>query len=162
VLLTEGGRAVRTTASIGLAVFGPDTRLSGEQLLVEADIAMYDAKEAGRDRMALSGGGDPHQVDLRERHACLERDRHALENDRFVLHGQPIIDLATGEVRRHELPLRMVGEDGALIPPAAFLAVAERAGVIGSIDRWVLTRACAMLREAQLAGRRPTYSVNLS
>ena len=162
VLLSDGGRAVRTTASIGLAVFGPDTRLSGEQLLVEADIAMYDAKEAGRDRMALSGGGDPHQVDLRERHAWLERVRDALENDRFVLHGQPIVDLATGEVRRHELLLRMVGEDGALIPPAAFLGVAERAGVIGSIDRWVLTRACAMLRDAQLAGARPVFSVNLS
>jgi diguanylate cyclase (GGDEF)-like protein len=162
VLLAEGGRAVRTTASIGLAVFGPDTQVSGEQLLVDADIAMYDAKEAGRDRMALSGGSDPHQVDLRERHAWLERVRDALENDRFVLHGQPIVDLATGEVSRHELLLRMVNEDGTLVPPAAFLGVAERAGVIGTIDRWVLARACAMLREAQLAGDRPVYSVNLS
>jgi diguanylate cyclase (GGDEF)-like protein len=162
VLLAEGGRAVRTTASIGLAVFGPDTQVSGEQLLVDADIAMYDAKEAGRDRMALSGGSDPHQVDLRERHGWLERVRDALEHDRFVLHGQPILDLATGEVSRHELLLRMVNEDGTLVPPAAFLGVAERAGVIGTIDRWVLARACAMLREAQLAGGRPVYSVNLS
>jgi diguanylate cyclase (GGDEF)-like protein len=162
VLLVEGGRAVRATASIGLAVFGPDTRLSGEQLLVDADVAMYDAKEAGRDRLALSSGSDPHQIEMRERHTWLERVRDALEHDRFLLLGQPILDLTTDEVVRHELLLRMIGDDGSLVPPGAFLGLAERAGVIGSIDRWVLRRAFAMVRTAQLAGRRPRYSVNLS
>jgi diguanylate cyclase (GGDEF)-like protein len=161
VLLVEG-RAVRTTASIGLAVFGPDTLLTGEQLLVDADVAMYDAKEAGRDRLALSSGSDPHQIELRERLTWLERVRDALENDRFVLHGQPILELATGEVRRHELLLRMISEDGDLVMPGAFLGLAERGGVIGGIDRWVLRRAFAMLRAEQLAGRRPCFSVNLS
>jgi diguanylate cyclase (GGDEF)-like protein len=162
VPLAKSGRTVRTTASIGLAVFGPDTRQSGEQLLVDADVAMYDAKEAGRDRLALSSGSDPHQIDLRERHTWLERVRDALDQDRFVLHGQPIVDLATGEIRRHELLLRMVSDDGELIMPGAFLGVAERGGVIGAIDRWVLRRACSMLREEQQAGRRPQFSVNLS
>ncbi|MCU1596100.1 MAG: hypothetical protein JWO12_3492 [Frankiales bacterium] len=162
VLLVEGGRAVRITASIGLAVFGPDTRLSGEQLLVDADVAMYDAKEAGRDRLALSSGSDPHQIELRERHTWLERVREALEQDRFVLHGQPILDLCNDEIRRHELLLRMIAEDGTLVMPGAFLGLAERAGVVGGIDRWVLHRAFAMLREEQQAGRRPQFSVNLS
>jgi diguanylate cyclase (GGDEF)-like protein len=162
VLLVDGGRAVRTTASIGLAVFGPDTRLSGEQLLVDADVAMYDAKEAGRDRLALSSGSDPHQIELRERHTWLERVRDALENDHFVLLGQPILDLRTDVVSRHELLLRMVSDDGSLVLPGAFLGLAERAGVIGAIDRWVLRRAFAMLRDEQLAGNRPQYSVNLS
>ncbi|MGB8651232.1 MAG: EAL domain-containing protein [Mycobacteriales bacterium] len=162
VLLVEGGRAIRTTASIGLAVFGPDTELSGAQLLVDADVAMYDAKEAGRDRHALSSGSDPHQIELRERHTWLERIRDALEHDRFVLLGQPILDLRTGDVVRHELLLRMVAEDGALLPPGAFLGLAERAGVIGSIDRWVLRRTFAMLRCEQAKGRRPQYSVNLA
>ena len=162
VLLLEGGRAVRTTASIGLAVFGPDTALSGEELLVDADVAMYDAKEAGRDRHALSSGSDPHQIELRQRHTWLERIREALETDGFVLLGQPIVSLADGAVVRHELLLRMVAEDGSLIPPGAFLSLAERAGVIGSIDRWVLRRAFAMLRSAQDDGRFPQYSVNLS
>jgi diguanylate cyclase (GGDEF)-like protein len=162
VILLEGGRAVRTTASIGLAVFGPETALSGEQLLVDADVAMYDAKEAGRDRHALSSGSDPHQIELRERHTWLERIRDALEHDGFVLLGQPIVALGSGEVVRHELLLRMVAEDGSLIPPGAFLALAERAGVIGGIDRWVLRRAFSMLREAQAEGRHPQYSVNLS
>jgi diguanylate cyclase (GGDEF)-like protein len=162
VLLIDGGRAVRTTASIGLAVFGPGTWVSGEQLLVDADIAMYDAKEAGRDRLALSSGSDPHQIELRERHTWLERVREALEHDRFVLHGQPILDLATGEVARHELLLRMVADDGSLVMPGAFLGLAERGGVIGGIDRWVLRRAFAMLREAQQSGQQPCFSVNLS
>jgi diguanylate cyclase (GGDEF)-like protein len=162
VLLVEGGRAVRTTASIGLAVFGPETRLSGEQLLVDADIAMYDAKEAGRDRLALSSGSDPHQLEMRERHTWLERVRDALDHDRFVLHGQPIVDLKTGEVRRYELLLRMIGDDGGLIPPGTFLNAAERGGVIGRVDRWVLRRSLAMLENEQFAGRRPCFSVNLS
>jgi diguanylate cyclase (GGDEF)-like protein len=162
VLLVDGGRAIRTTASIGLAVFGPDTRLSGEQLLVDADIAMYDAKEAGRDRLALSCGSDPHQIELRERHSWLERIREALETDRFVLLGQPILDLRTDEITRHELLLRMIGDDGGLLPPGAFLSIAERGGVIGAIDRWVLRRAFHLLREAQQAGYRPQYAVNLS
>jgi diguanylate cyclase (GGDEF)-like protein len=162
VLLVDGGRAVRVTASLGLAVFGPDSRLTGEQLLVDADVAMYDAKEAGRDRLALSSGSDPHQIELRERHSWLERVRDAVEHDRFVLHAQPIMDLATGTICRHELLLRMLADDGGLVMPGAFLGVAERGGVIGSVDRWVIRRAFAMLREEQAAGRRPHFSVNLS
>jgi diguanylate cyclase (GGDEF)-like protein len=162
VLLVDGGRAVRTTASMGLAVFGPDSRLSGEQLLVDADVAMYDAKEAGRDRLALSSGSDPHQIELRERHTWLERVRDAIEHDRFVLHAQPILDLATNEICRHELLLRMISEDGGIVMPGAFLGVAERGGVIGAVDRWVIRRAFTMLREEQAAGRRPRFSVNLS
>ncbi|MCW2543943.1 MAG: hypothetical protein JWM40_1495, partial [Frankiales bacterium] len=162
VLQVKGGRSVRTTASMGLAVFGPATLLTGEQILVDADVAMYDAKEAGRDRLATFSAVGLHQNDLRERHGWLEMVRDALENDRFVLLGQPILNLSTGEVTRHELLLRMIAEDGRLIPPSDFLGVAERAGHIGSIDRWVLRRSFAMLREAQLAGLAPQYSVNLS
>ncbi|MCU1587629.1 MAG: hypothetical protein JWN31_1122 [Frankiales bacterium] len=162
VLTVKGGQVVRTTASMGLAVFGPDTTQTGEQLLSDADVAMYDAKEAGRDRLAVFSGSGVHQHDLRERHGWLEKVRDALERDRFVLLGQPILDLATGEVTRHELLLRMIADDGSLIAPSGFLGVAERAGHIGSIDRWVLRRSFAMLREEQERGNRPQYSVNLS
>jgi len=162
VMLVEGGRTLRTTASIGLAVFGPETRVSAEQLLMNADIAMYDAKEAGRDRLAIANGTDPHQADLRERHSWLERVREALEQDLFVLHGQPIVSVADGVVRRHELLLRMVDDDGSLILPGAFLGLAERGGVVGAIDRWVLRQTFTMLRAEQQAGRFPCFAVNLS
>ncbi len=162
VVLAEGGRAVHTTASIGLAVFGPETKVSAEQLLMNADIAMYDAKDAGRDRLALSSGNDPHQVELRERHSWLERLQDALDRDRFVLHGQPILDLASGGITRHELLIRLVEDDGSIVMPGAFLGLAERAGLVGRIDRWVLNETFAMLRAAQHAGQQPCFSVNLS
>ena len=67
----------------------------------------------------------------------MQRIRTALAEDRFVLYGQPIADLRTGRITHHELLVRMLSEDGDIIPPAAFLPMAERFGVIGEIDRWV-------------------------
>ena len=75
------------------------------------------------------------------------RIRDALERDLFRLHCQPILDLATGEVSPGELLLRMMGADGELIAPGAFLAVAERLGLIHAIDRWVVAEAIRMLAE---------------
>ena len=77
------------------------------------------------------------------------RIREALERDLFTLHCQPILDLRTGEVSQYELLLRMMGADGELIPPGAFLGVAERFGLIQAIDRWVVAEAIAMLAEAR-------------
>jgi PAS domain S-box-containing protein len=67
--------------------------------------------------------------------------RDALDQDRLVLHAQPIIDLQSGHVVRHELLLRMVDRDGALIAPGRFLPAAEQYGLIEEIDRWVLAQA---------------------
>jgi PAS domain S-box-containing protein len=85
---------------------------------------------------------------LREREARMEgemsdalwlaRIRDALDQERFLLHAQPIVDLVTGETVQQELLLRMRDEDGSVIPPGEFLPVAERYGVIGEIDRWVI------------------------
>jgi EAL domain-containing protein (putative c-di-GMP-specific phosphodiesterase class I) len=84
--------------------------------------------------------------------------RESLEYDRFVLHGQPILDLATGRISHHELLLRMRRPDGRLVFPNEFIAVAERFGQIRGIDRWVATASIRM------AGRLPghRFSVNLS
>jgi PAS domain S-box-containing protein len=67
--------------------------------------------------------------------------RDALDQDRLVLHAQPIIDLQSGQVVRHELLLRMVDHDGAMIAPGRFLPAAEQYGLIEEIDRWVLAQA---------------------
>jgi EAL domain-containing protein (putative c-di-GMP-specific phosphodiesterase class I) len=71
----------------------------------------------------------------------VQRIRAALTEDRFVLHAQPIIDLATGEAVHEELLIRMVDEEGHVIPPAHFLPTAEAFGLIGDIDRWVVGEA---------------------
>ncbi|MGH2855938.1 MAG: EAL domain-containing protein, partial [Solirubrobacteraceae bacterium] len=91
-------------------------------------------------------------TESKEREARLERDvgdaiwlgqiRNALDADRLVLHAQPIVDLVTGETVQNELLLRMVGEDGELVSPGAFLPAAERYGLISEIDRWVIRQAC--------------------
>ena len=65
--------------------------------------------------------------------------RSALEDGSFVLHAQPIVDAATGAVRRHELLVRMLADDGSLIPPGLFLPAAERHGLIKELDRWVIS-----------------------
>jgi PAS domain S-box-containing protein len=74
----------------------------------------------------------------------LERIRHAIETDTFVLYSQPIIDLVSGEPVQQELLLRMVDEDGSVVPPCDFLPVAERWGLMTEIDRWVVRQAAAM------------------
>jgi EAL domain-containing protein (putative c-di-GMP-specific phosphodiesterase class I) len=84
------------------------------------------------------------------------RIHEALAQDRFCMYAQPIIDVATGDVVQHELLIRMLDDDGGLIPPGDFLPAAERHGAIGEIDRWVVTQAAA------LAGRGHAVELNLS
>ncbi|MEA2412968.1 MAG: hypothetical protein QOC77_3529 [Thermoleophilaceae bacterium] len=74
----------------------------------------------------------------------LERIRSAIRSHRMVLYTQPIIDLASGEPVQQELLLRMVDEDGSVVPPCDFLTIAERWGLMAEIDRWVIRQATAM------------------
>ncbi|MDX6387354.1 MAG: hypothetical protein QOD85_1156, partial [Gaiellaceae bacterium] len=88
--------------------------------------------------------------------AWLEEIRRAFEEDRFELHAQPIIDLATGETVQRELLIRMRGADGTLIPPGDFLPAAEKHGAIRDIDRWVIAQG------ADLAARGINVEINIS
>jgi diguanylate cyclase (GGDEF)-like protein/PAS domain S-box-containing protein len=156
-----GERRVRATASVGIAAVDPSAGLTAQELLVEADLAMYEAKETGRDRVGLVDGA-AQQARMSARLSWSERIRDALEHDGFVPFQQPILDLRTGTVGRHELLLRMEGEGGDLIPPGAFLYVAERFGQIQAIDRWVIARAVEILAERRGAGVELALEVNLS
>ena len=91
--------------------------MTGEDVLVNADLAMYDAKEAGRDQLAAYDGPERPETRIEARISWADMIRDALAEDRFVLHAQPIVDLATGEATQYELLLRMRGADGELIPP---------------------------------------------
>jgi diguanylate cyclase (GGDEF)-like protein/PAS domain S-box-containing protein len=163
-----GGPLRPVTASIGVALVTAGQATGGE-VMTQADLAMYDAKEAGRDRYAVYAdedtppAGDGAAVDakapggIRTRLRWLDRVQAALDEDRFVLHGQPIVDLASGAVHGHELLLRMLGDDDELIAPYAFLPTAERFGLIPAVDRWVIARAIDMA-----ADRGSRFSINLS
>lgn len=153
-------RPAHITTSIGVATFEPG--LAHEEMLIRADVAMYEAKEDGRDRWRLYDSRATAVPYARASLAWVEQLRGALDEDRLCLHAQPIVALADGRPSMYELLVRMIGERGELIPPAAFLGVAERFDLIGNIDRWVVRRAIELLERAQAAGRASTVSVNIS
>jgi diguanylate cyclase (GGDEF)-like protein/PAS domain S-box-containing protein len=161
-VVVDDGHPIGLTASAGIALFDADTSLTGEELLVSADIAMYDAKERGRDRYGISVETQRRQAQMTERMAWSQRMRAALENDGFVLFEQPVVDLRSGAPKCHELLLRMRDDDGELIQPAAFLPIAERSGLIAEIDRWVTRRAIETIAAQREAGRSLKLAVNLS
>ena len=157
--VVAGDRRRRVTTSIGIAPFGRSD-LNGEELLIEADLAMYEAKEAGRNRFAVVSPNAHRPQRIRERVSWLERMRSALDDERFVLHAQPIRDLRTGDIGQHELLLRMLGDNDELIGPAAFLPLAERFGLAPEIDRWVVGQAIELL--AGDPGGKVALEINLS
>ena len=159
---TATGRTRTVTASLGIALFDSAERLTGEDVLVNADLAMYDAKEAGRDQLAAYDAPERPETRIEARISWADMIRDALAEDAFVLHAQPIVDLATGEATQYELLLRMRGADGELIGPSAFLPVAERFDLMGAIDRWVVARAIRMVGAELRAGRRLVVEVNIS
>ncbi len=159
--LRLAGNQVSVTTSLGIVLF-PDHGTTADELLVRADMAMYQAKNAGGDRLAFyqpAGQATPAYV---VRSSMEQRIRTALENGSFELHCQPILDLGLGKVSRYELLLRMRGDDGQLVYPAAFLDVAERSGLIRDIDRWVLHQAVLLLSQPKAAALDLHFEVNVS
>ena len=161
-IVLDDGHTVRVTASAGLASLCRERPPTAQELLIQADVAMYQAKDTGRDRIARYSMLDPQQADVMLRHTWVERIVEALANDKFVLLVQPLMNLATNEVDHYEALLRMVDDDGSLIAPGSFLPAAERSGLIKRIDRWVIGAACRMLATEQIAGHRIHLAVNLS
>ena len=157
-----GGRTM--TASIGIAMFEAAEDLRGEDVLVSADLAMYDAKEAGRNQLALHvSGGDQAQARMQGRITWAERIRVAIEEERFALVAQPIFDLVSGDVTQFEVLLRMRDDHGDLIPPSAFLSTAERLGMIQQIDAWTVARAIrAVAAHGEPGAPGPRVEINLS
>jgi diguanylate cyclase (GGDEF)-like protein/PAS domain S-box-containing protein len=154
-----GGRPFRVTASIGVATFESDDATAGE-VLVNADLAMYAAKTSGRDRVVVYTPTEARRARAMAKLTWSQRIQDALEHDRFVLHLQPILELATGQIKHGELLLRMQGESGKLIAPGAFLPAAERFGLIHAIDRWVVQRTIQLLSDT--IGPGPRVGINLS
>ena len=154
------GHEVLVRASLGVAVAEPEQRRADE-LLRNADMAMYLAKANGKGRCERY---EPslHRT-LVERFELIGDLRQALERDQFVVHYQPIVTLTTGEITGLEALVRWRHPDRGIIPPAAFIPLAEETGLIIPIGRWVLEQACQQARQwQQAASRRLSISVNLS
>jgi diguanylate cyclase (GGDEF)-like protein/PAS domain S-box-containing protein len=153
------GEGMRITVSAGVASVDERSML-GTELLAEAETAMHEAKESGRDRVF---GHDPAgRTDVDERRAWSERVRQATERGLFVLASQPIVNLESGETTQHEVLVRMRDDGGGLVLPAAFLATAERFGLIGGVDRWVTQQAVRLIESHNREGHDLILEVNLS
>lgn len=139
-LLCERPTGPPVHVSIGIALFDGSEQLTADDLLIAADIALYEVKEAGGDQAAVYNG---HSGALMLR---VNAVRDALSEDRLILHAQPIVDLRDGHVAYHELLIRMASETGELIPPSEFLPIAERFSLAGEIDMWVVSQALALAR----------------
>jgi len=156
-----GGQPVSITASIGVALF-PAHGETLEALLVHADQAMYQAKAHGRNVVAIYQPDADFSAQVQRRLTSERLIRQALEQNGFVLYAQPILDLATGHIPHYELLLRMLDAGGDLLPPAAFLDVAERFGLIHQIDRWVVRQAIGLMARLEQEGQQICLEVNLS
>jgi diguanylate cyclase (GGDEF)-like protein/PAS domain S-box-containing protein len=133
---------IRPTISIGLTSLRRNFT-GADEAIGAADRAMYEAKRTGGDRVAMYSRRLPPRTEGRGSWADQIRD--ALDEDRIVLYRQPIIHLASREVHRHEVLIRMRSPEGDVLPPEAFLPDAERFDLVQELDRRAAHRAVSLI-----------------
>jgi diguanylate cyclase (GGDEF)-like protein/PAS domain S-box-containing protein len=134
-------------ASCGVAGFVSNDGQSADDVLINADLALYQVKESGRGCVRVFHSDSGLHEKVHARLLWSERIRDALDNNGFVLHAKPVIDLRTNEVSFYELLIRLRAPGGILIPPSVFLYTAERFGMAVAIDEWVTGRAIQLLEQ---------------
>ena len=152
-------RVHRISASIGIVRF-PEHGREVQDLMAHADLAMYQAKEIGRGRWHLFSWSEQKRKQFNDEVLWKQRIEQALEEDRFFLQFQPILEIASGTVTHYEVLIRMRETDGLVAMPGKFIPVAERTGLIHRIDQLVLARAVELLRRTPTQGF--GLSINLS
>ncbi len=158
------GREVQSTVSIGITlsqdILSQDI-VDLEQLLRNADVAMYHAKNNGRARYATFNT-TMHEKVIETMQLEVEL-RNALERSELRVHYQPIVEMKSGQISGVEALVRWYHPTKGMIPPASFIGIAEDTGLIHGIDAWVLQEATRQVKQWQdLFGRDLTVSVNLS
>ena len=156
-----GGRLVRVAPSIGVVVV-TDTYRDADTLLRDADLAMYSAKESSDVVVAFDSEMRSRVAERLELELQL---RDALSHQQFTLHFQPIVSLDDGAIQGYEALSRWDHPTEGILPPARFIPVLERTGMIVDLERWVLRTACQEMMArfgAQAHTELPFLSVNVS
>jgi diguanylate cyclase (GGDEF)-like protein/PAS domain S-box-containing protein len=136
----------RIGASIGLVQIKGDT-LDLTELLKNADVACYMAKDKGRNRIHVHCEDDAELAKRQGELKWVSRIQHALDAGSFCLYAQAIESLGKDHRGHYEVLVRMIDEYGVIIPPGAFLPAAERYNLIGKLDRWVVQNAVELLEK---------------
>jgi diguanylate cyclase (GGDEF)-like protein/PAS domain S-box-containing protein len=147
-----GDHSFETGASIGLVAISEDSQ-SVSEVLSTADVACYAAKDKGRNQVHMYQPNDNELKQRRGEMQWVSRIRRAIDENRFTLYYQPIIPLnSSGGLEIHrELLIRLLDEEGKLVPPMAFIPAAERYNLMPDVDRWVIRNGFKLLG-AQCSG----------
>ncbi len=158
---TENNSTHRVKASMGIALF-PESGLDTHELLANADMAMYQVKDNGKDGTYVYTKHDNTRDIIHERIHWRNQIDKALSNGDFVLHYQPIQHIASGSITHYEALLRMQLPNGELVYPDKFIPVAEHTGIISAIDNYVVEHAIRELADINRSQADIRMSVNIS
>ena len=151
---------ISASCSIGIAMY-PDDGTDYESLLRQADIAMYQAKESGRNTFRFFD--EAMNANIQQNLLLVSNLRAALARNEFVLHYQPVVDLENGRLVAAEALVRWRHPEKGMIPPLEFIPAAEKSGLIVNLGEWVLGEACRQLVAWRAAGYTDfVMAVNLS
>ncbi len=155
------GKLYKVSISIGIAIY-PEHGKTIDDLLTNADLAMYRAKEQGGGQYHIFSIDVKYQTLLTQNHYWRECIEQALMQNHFILFYQPILDIEKNKISHYECLIRMRNEDGGLIMPDEFISIAEELGIINKIDRWVIKAAINKHIELKQQGKHYKMSINLS
>ena len=154
-----GAQTLQVSASLGVTFYPQAEEVDADQLLRQADQAMYQAKQAGKNRFHIFDAEQDRSA--RGHHESLDHIRRALAEREFVLHYQPKVNMRTGQVIGAEALIRWQHPEQGLLAPAAFLPVIEDHPLAIDIGEWVIDTALAQLESWQGAGLDMVVSVNV-
>ncbi|MDD4854533.1 MAG: PAS domain S-box protein [Sulfuricurvum sp.] len=150
---------VQVSASIGVTFYPQDEDVDADQLIRQADQAMYAAKQSGKNRYHVFDS--EHDRTIRIRHEHLERIQQALYNNEFVLYYQPKVNMRTGELIGAEALIRWQHPTEGLIPPLEFLPIIENHPLSIKVGEWVINKAISQIKQWQAEGLNLLVSVNV-
>ncbi len=153
------GLSLKVSASVGVTFYPQTHEIDADQLLRQADQAMYQAKVAGKNRyQVFDAAKDQH---LRGHHESLERIRLALEQNEFVLHYQPKVNMRNGQIVGSEALIRWQHPERGLLTPALFLPVIEDHALSVTVGEWVIDAALIQMEAWHALGLDMAVSVNI-